>query len=407
MSAYKNAEKFKEFKTRPAVAGGEKLINLLISIFNEQADYLNNKTFAPPIKHDVLHVIYTLIENSVINKGWIRIDKSLKPVFKRAIHRLQFYEFVEMRRGSESSKLTTRIRFTEKWYKLLNERETRPLIIQNKKFVEIRNGIERPLKASHPRVAIIERMLNRLEGNKFETNSRKIEFANVSMRVNEVNEELGRVYIYQFQSIDKEDRKTLRINNESTSEIDFHAFHPTLLYKSVGINLDKSFDVYAIDGGIRALTKLVFLIALNEKGGKEAVIKAVVASDGFNDIVYSETLKQLKGEIVSKEKFKELMSKIREELTWLSRITLSELYKKHKPISHLFGTGVAKRCFYLESQIVLNAISELIKKYEDIVIIPIHDSLIVQSRYAGAAEIEMSRALELYRYNHYMMDDAA
>lgn len=402
---YKNASPFKIYDQSFRVKGSQDLKKELFKLFRAPAE-LDLVSYRPPIKRHLKQIINSLMENSTIHKGWISVPFSkLGESWKKAFYRLEKEGYIELRLGSERSKKVSRIKFLETWYIKLDSRPTVPLKFQNRKFNKVLkegegNKVEIELPPDHARVKIINDLVKNLEGNLYETSHRKIETANISMRIDETNQELGRVYCYQFQSIPKEERKTLTINGNPTVDIDYRSMHPGLLYKSLGLKMPV--DAYAIEKGIRALTKMVLLVALNCKGGKKGVIKAVIWSDDFHELAFQETVYELKGEFVSD--FKAHLKKRKGELRELISETFDKLAILHAPIAQYFGTGVARQCFYHESHVLLSAIKTLMMKYPGLPLIPIHDALIVEESMAATVHSEMMSAL--YSYTPILKSDA-
>lgn len=392
----KNAPQFKFFKKPGTLHGCEQFKRDLRKFFKKPTT-LKQKTYSGPIRREVDLIIYSLMENSIICQDWISIEMAVAGVgIKKAIYRLENSGYITILLGTEDSGLCTRIRFTTKWYSRLRIRETKPFKVGDLKFclVEVDadgKEVESRLGKEHYRVKIIMQLIKNLEGNIFETPSRKIESANFSMRVNEAKKELGRLYTYHFQSISSEDRKRLMVNGKPTEEIDYSAMHPTLLYRFKGLQFNGK--PYDIEGGIRPLTKLVFLISLNCSGGRGEVIKAVTATDDFHELAYEQTKLQLAGQFVENQEFRDLLKEKRAHLRELTGKTFDQLIELHKPIAEFLGTGVARQCFWHESEIIFQAIRSLQMKVPGIILIPVHDSLICTSEFTEVVKHEMSLAL--------------
>ena len=62
-----------------------------------------------------------------------------------------------------------------------------------------------------------------------------------------------------------------------------------------------------------------------------------------------------------------------DHITW--RDFHRAIYAKHEGIKHLFGTGVGMRAMFIESQILIAVLLELIDRR--VVALPIHDAIIV------------------------------
>lgn len=74
----------------------------------------------------------------------------------------------------------------------------------------------------------------------------------------------GRFYtVGSFQTLPKQDRQHLNIDNEECTELDYQAIHANILYTLEGVTLDDSFDPYGVEDTLpRKLTKFLFMCCL-------------------------------------------------------------------------------------------------------------------------------------------------
>lgn len=76
-------------------------------------------------------------------------------------------------------------------------------------------------------------------------------------------EDGGRIYGGDHQNVPRDFRPFIRINGDPTVEVDFKAFHPTMLYAALGIQLLPGYDPYDMGDGHREITKKTFNALLN------------------------------------------------------------------------------------------------------------------------------------------------
>jgi hypothetical protein len=160
----------------------------------------------------------------------------------------------------------------------------------------------------------------------------------------------GRAY-GPWQSLPARQRAMMLINGEPTSEPDFVALHPSIIYALRGVHLVG--DPYETAEFPRAHGKAGFNIALNAKSYPSA--RAAIARHLNVDM---------------------------ESATRLLRAITS----KHRVVSDQFFSDAGVRLMRIDSDIALSAITGCQGK--GIPALPVHDSLIVPARHAGlTAEI--------------------
>ena len=95
----------------------------------------------------------------------------------------------------------------------------------------------------------------------------------------------GRFYSGFWHTMPEEDRLKLKINNERVCELDYAAFHATIVYALKGIPLED--DPYTIEGCKRDEVKKVFLALFNCKSRQQAIntARSTFHIKNANDVV--------------------------------------------------------------------------------------------------------------------------
>ena len=163
-----------------------------------------------------------------------------------------------------------------------------------------------------------------------------------------------------YQGYSSDERKKITINNDSVVELDFSGLHPHLLYAKEEIQLDE--DPYSIVDKrpvARTFLKQILLCMLNAKD-----------------------------ELSAERAANYWLHKNRNQRYELNRIgitragpLMTEFRKVHKSIEHHFcnGSETGLRIMNLDSRIALDIIDHFAK--QNITILAIHDSFIVQDKY--------------------------
>lgn len=168
----------------------------------------------------------------------------------------------------------------------------------------------------------------------------------------------GRFYRGWWQNVPKAYRPRITIDGQSVIEIDFSAFHPSILYAQQGVALD--FDAYDIHPKVsRNLGKVAFNALLNAKGMPRKP------------------------------------SDFHEELTGISWVNYLDLMmEKH---SRLTADGKFLNGYGLEVQFMDSELAETILMHfarKDVPCLPIHDSFIVSQEWADELEYIMKHEYE-------------
>lgn len=168
-----------------------------------------------------------------------------------------------------------------------------------------------------------------------------------------------------WQSMSKEARKQITIGGEPVVEIDYKTLHPAILYAQTGAPLPE--DSYAIDGWPRDLVKVGLLILVNAKTMQEARF-AIAHHD------------EMKSTAVpgSQEAFR------------AADALMAEVKRVHRPIAWAFHSDKGAELMALDSQMAETVMH--IMMMAGIMVLPVHDSFLVQKSKAGLLEEAMQRA---------------
>jgi len=192
----------------------------------------------------------------------------------------------------------------------------------------------------------------------------------------------GRFYGGFWQEINKKYRQHIRINGERTIEIDYSGFHIALLYAKEQISYWDTFgskaDPYDVhvpeindpDDYKRWLIKNVMLMAVNAND-VETMCDAIQFADIPDDITKPEGLK------LTDELLMDILDKLKD---------------KHEPIARYFCSGAGISLQNTDSKIT----AWLINQYtaHGIPLLAVHDSYIVQEKYAYDLWEDMQKAVQ-------------
>jgi hypothetical protein len=167
----------------------------------------------------------------------------------------------------------------------------------------------------------------------------------------------GRLYGGGWQWAPKLLRPRITIDGESTMEWDHKYLHPRLLYYFDGEPLDE--DPYLHPSWDREIAKRGFNILLNARSYASA-LGAISALLEDND----------QGRQASQ--------------------LIADLRLKHNRISRHFHTGVGSRLQAIDANMAVMTMKPLFRK--GVVVLPVHDSFIVQERHLGVLKEAMDAA---------------
>lgn len=176
-----------------------------------------------------------------------------------------------------------------------------------------------------------------------------------------------------YQGLKSDERKDITINNESVVELDFSGLHPHLLYAREGIQLqDDPYNILEDRPVMRRFLKHILLCMLNAKD-------EISAEKAANHWLYENHTDRIK--------------------LWNFGITsarpLIETFRKtHKLIDHYFchGSDTGLKIMNLDSRIALDVLHHFAK--QNIPILAVHDSFIVQEKYKGELRQVMEKTYE-------------
>lgn len=190
----------------------------------------------------------------------------------------------------------------------------------------------------------------------------------------------GRLYnqgSLQVQHLSESIRKRITIDGEPTVELDFKAFHPSMIYHLEGlISPVDAYDIFPTDPNraqLRECVKAAFNIFINSANIPEAV-------HGLTSELFSNQ-KEL-GAVLKQHYQSNPQSCV--------ALLLKEVYKAHKPVKKWFCQAGWETLQNKDSDIMLLILMNLTKK--GIPALPIHDSVIVPAKDAQAAHKVMKIA---------------
>ncbi len=187
----------------------------------------------------------------------------------------------------------------------------------------------------------------------------------VRIFINNNFKEGGRFYRGWWQNVPTEYRQFITIDSKKTQEYDFSQLNPNMIYSLYNLELGSE-DAYSrvLDGEHRDIVK-----------------------EAFNAMLQSDT------QLLSKPKDIDL-SKV--EMTW--KELRQAVLNAHKPIQHLFFTGLGNKLQFEDSNIAEGVMLHFSKM--DAVALPVHDSFIMHHAYGSMGELEEAMRRAFYeRFN--------
>lgn len=174
----------------------------------------------------------------------------------------------------------------------------------------------------------------------------------------------GRYYApgRNWQNCPSEDRARLQIDGERVVELDYSAFHPSLLYAEIGAAPPE--DCYDIDGWPRDLVKVAVLVMINAPTWGEAV-----------------------GAITASEEMK-ACEKVGPEARAEAARLIRDIKRAHEPIAHRFNTSAGLRLMRTDADLAEAIMKEMIVD-RGVVTLSVHDSFIVPASKRADLEAAM------------------
>ena len=193
----------------------------------------------------------------------------------------------------------------------------------------------------------------------------------------------GRFYGPWYQGIPKEYREHILINGSPVCEPDFSGYHPRMLYAMKGLALPE--DPYRLEGypdtdEMRSFLKPLLLMIVNAKNEQGAIrgMRKKVGKDANKAKRWGREIVPLGVEIRTDAQYREVMG---------------SLMHRHEPIKEFFFTEMGSYLQHLDSQIAEAVMLHLADNYDQAVL-PVHDSFIVDFRFASTLRDSMNKSVE-------------
>ncbi len=194
----------------------------------------------------------------------------------------------------------------------------------------------------------------------------------------------GRLYTGTYwgvQKQSKEDRQLILIDGEPTTELDFCSLHPNMLYQKNGLRPQA--DQYSM------ILDMIPELTTKEKKEIRGFVKILFQSI-INTNSPASAIKSGNFEMNLRNPDGRNYKSILESLD-LKVLDLVGYYEQcHKSISQHFYKSIGTKLQYLDSKIALRVIKHFTRS--GIVVLPIHDSFIIQSRYTDDLRSAMQEA---------------
>lgn len=317
--------------------------------------YLENSTFSVVIRGGV-----TEWEYDVVNKG-------MKPKL------------------CESSRLVIDESILTDVVDNLSNFNTRPSVI------EVRDKSGKPIgvrlsEREKRLVSLLEGFNLKLDTNSVSIKDEKFQFYVKKIYNNSSLKEGGRIFMLGNKIsnlVERESRRQIVINGIPTVELDYAQLWPRIAADLVGQELDSDFDVYGVEiqgycnCTMRDLCKVGLMCLLN--------------ADSFESAYYA-TLKELKSSGMQ-EKIEKAKSKGEWQEFPIIRKMLDMLMDRNAYLIDYFFAKKATFLMNIESSLMDYILERAVE--DDRILVPIHDSVIVQEDYAKIAETNMYKAYEV------------
>lgn len=178
----------------------------------------------------------------------------------------------------------------------------------------------------------------------------------------------GRFYAMgaSWQNMKSEARKTLTIDGEPVAELDYKNMHPAILYAEVGAAMPAA-DCYQIEGWPRQLVKVATLTLINAK-----TIHAARHSIAHNDMMSQWGAPGGQNALQAADRL------------------IKAIKRLHKPIAHAFHSDAGARLMGIDADIAEAVMTIMLSK--GVVVLPVHDSFLVQASKVDELEAAMMEA---------------
>ena len=183
----------------------------------------------------------------------------------------------------------------------------------------------------------------------------------------------GRFYGGWWQGIPKERRNDITIGGRPTSEADYSALHPALLYAERGMPFDG--DPYSASSAWdwdRKTVKTAFNISLNAESPKKAALATAYMLDEH------EFGPQESRRVVHRSQKPHRWDPPSAHNLVRAKRLLADIQAQHEPIADRFYKADGRRLQFVDSQMAERVLAEMILKH-GVVCLPIHDSFVVDA----------------------------
>ncbi len=174
----------------------------------------------------------------------------------------------------------------------------------------------------------------------------------------------GRLYGPWWQGLPKEYRAQITINGEATVELDYGNQHLHMVYAEAGVSMGDG-DAYDIDGWPRPLVKVAIFALINARDENGAV--GVICDAREREIAITGPRAHER-----------------------ARMLIEDIKRRHGPVAHLFHRDQGIRLMRRDSELVTSIMRSMLRL--GVPILPIHDSFIIDERYAGQLREQMEAA---------------
>lgn len=177
----------------------------------------------------------------------------------------------------------------------------------------------------------------------------------------------GRFYAMgtSWQNVKAEARRTLTIDGEAVAELDYKTLHPAILYAEAGATMP--IDCYTIAGWPRKLVKVAMLTLINAPTKQTARLA----------IAHSERMAEV-AEVGSQEAIR------------AADQLIEAIKRMHRPIAGSFHSDAGARLMNIDAEIAEAVMTIMLAK--GVVVLPVHDSFLVQASKADELEAAMLEA---------------
>jgi len=177
----------------------------------------------------------------------------------------------------------------------------------------------------------------------------------------------GRFYAMgaSWQNIKSEARKSLTIGGEAVVELDYCTLHPAILYAEAGAEMPR--DCYDLTGWPRKLVKVAMLTLIN-----------------------APTKQKARFSIAHNERMAEVADPGSQEALRAADNLIDAIKRMHRPIADSFHSDAGARLMSIDATMAEMVMSIMLS--QGIVVLPVHDSFLVQASKANELEAAMLEA---------------